>query len=275
MKLGPPTVNYLKAFGLDDIDIEAIENGESDCIIVPDPEEPTTLSSSESHFVLLHSDGGHRNVGRLSKTQVDDFLNVWEFDCRESCPQERPATFAVGNYDDWAGIKPNSDWYDLILEYRTAIDILAGKVPCKATAPYLYLCRHTLELQLKAIIMLGKKVMKQDHDLPSTHNLKELWDMANAIASKRNSDWGKQLTIVQQLIDGYHDADPGSFNFRYPVTKNNLPIVHKTFVHTFSQETHASKFREAYDCLNVVIVPLRFDALLRDHDSKYRDSKEQ
>jgi len=83
-------------------------------------------------------------------------LDAGDLDDIESGERERSITFPCGQIDDWTGIRPNSDWQDLIKGYRQAVEMLAARPPRATAAPYLYLCRHVLELQMKAIIMLGQ-----------------------------------------------------------------------------------------------------------------------
>lgn len=129
----------------------------------------------------------------------------------------RPPTFSAGTSDDWTGIKPDVDWLDLIREYRAAMDILAREQPPGVPAPYLFLCRHTLELQLKAIVVLGQQSMKLVPDLPPVHDLQKLWTAAYPIAKTRSWVKDDELATVRQVVDDYHLADPSSFAFRYPV----------------------------------------------------------
>jgi hypothetical protein len=202
-------------------------------------------------------------VARLSQSKTDELINTWDFERRQVAGKIRPSTFPIGEFDDWTGIKPDADWIDIIKSYRTASRILSAESCREAAAPYLFLCRHTLELQLKAIIMLGQQAFDLALDLPSHHDLPKLWTAAYPIAIHRRPKGRASLLEVRQVVDDYHEVDPGSFNFRYPVAKNNNPIVHKEFVHAFSQKAHSSKIERGCDFLDDVIRSLRFAVLWR------------
>lgn len=263
-RLGPKTRELLKALGLDDWELENIEKGTLDWDLIP--ADYGDSESTDSDLLLSLCEGGQRVHGRLSKSQVDELINVWDFERRQSPDDHRPVTFPAGDYDDWTGIGPDSDWLDLVRGYRAATELLTSAASTKVAAPYLYLCRHTLELQLKAIIMLGQQALRLVLDLPSHHDLQKLWTAAYPIASGRRPSGSKELAAIRQIVDDYNKADPGSYNFRYPVTRSNMPIVHKAFVHAFSQKTHASNMKEAFDYLDDIIRELRFSVLLRGLD---------
>jgi len=249
-KFGPHTTKLLNGFGIDSEDIVRIENGDISWDII------------ENDLLLFNSEGGHRHIAKLSESQVEELINSWEFERRESKDQERPITFPFGEVDDWTGIRPGSDWQDLIKGYREAVEILATTPPRTTAAPYLYLCRHTLELQMKAVIMLGQQSMHLAPDLPSHHDLQKLWTAAFPIAKHNFPKGETQLADVRQVVDDYHMADAGSFSFRYPVTKGNKPVDHASFIHAFSHKHHASQFRKACDTLDEIINKLRLSVLL-------------
>jgi hypothetical protein len=263
-RLGPKTRELLKALGLDDWELENIEKGDLNWDLIP--VDYSGSQSTDADLLLSLCEGGQRVPCRLSKSQADELINVWDFERRQSPNDHRPVTFPAGDFDDWTGIRPDSDWLDLVRGYRLAAALLTSAASNEAAAPYLYLCRHTLELQLKAIIMLGQQAMRLVLDLPGHHDLQKLWTAAYPIASARRPNGATQLAMIRRIIDDYNQADPGSYNFRYPVTKNNTPIVHKAFVHAFSQRTHASNMKEAFDYLDDIIRELRFSVLLRGLD---------
>lgn len=257
-KLGPHTIDLLKKLGLDSKDIASIENGE------------ITWEIIESDLLLFNSEGGWRRIARLSRSELEELDDSWEFERRERMPQdERPLTFPCGEIDDWTGIRPGCDWCDFIKGYRQAVEILAEK-PLRATAaPFLYLCRHTLELQLKAVIILGQKSMQLTEDLPPHHDLQKLWTAAFPIAKQNYPNGETQLAEVRQVVNDYHAADPRSSNFRYHVTRKNDLVEYASFIRSFSHQSHVSQFRKASDTLDMIVNALRFSALLASHDSAW------
>jgi hypothetical protein len=269
-KLGPKTRELLANFGLRSLDLDDLESGEVSWDIVdsnhPHPENGADL-------LLFHSDGGNKFVGSLTEQQVDQLISTSEFETREGGPHTRPAIFPVGTVDDWTGIRPNSDWEDLVRGYRQAVEILRARPPRTTAAPYLYLCRHLLELQLKAIIMLGQEAMDLAPDLPSHHDLQRLWTAAFPFVAKHFGSKTPDLEGVRALIKEYHAADPGSFSFRYPVTKGNMPVDHDSCMHSFSLKGHADQFADACDALDKAILHIRLARLFKGLKDVQRGEK--
>jgi len=139
------TNTLLKNLGLDESDIEGINCGDITWSII-DPGE-----AGDFTLMLFDSEGAHRVVDHISEEDTVRLLNVSEFENREPLIESRSPSFPVGDVDDWAGVKPDSNWIDLVKSYRDAVKVLAQKPADANAAPYLFLCRHTLELQLKAI----------------------------------------------------------------------------------------------------------------------------
>lgn len=247
----PKTTALLKSLGLDDFDIASIHSGEITWDII---------DHNNGSFLLLlfNNEGGQRGVAYISEEQMNELLNVSEFERREAEVDFRSPSFPGGDVDDWAGIKPDSDWLDLVKSYREAVENLSQKSTNTNAAPYLFMCRHTIELQLKAIIMLGQETMELTAFLPGHHDLEKLWSAAFPIIKLYPPKDKSQIKQVKQIVMDYHEADPGSFNFRYPVGTNNRPIDHASFVYSFGMDQHTSSFSSACNCLDKVIERLRF-----------------
>ena len=191
-----------------------------------------------------------------------DLLNAWEFERRKQHDQKdtRPDVFPDGELHDWAGVTPDSDWQDVVSGYRAASQTLAASSP-HLTHPYLFLCRHTIELQLKAIVMIGQQWLRVEPDLPGHHDLQRLWTAALPIAHAKlgaRLEKAIDLALVRSLIDSYHQVDSGSFAFRYPVGKNNRAHSHQAYLYRFSASGHHQKFERVADGLNKVILSLRY-----------------
>lgn len=252
-KLGPRSQELLISYGVSETTLQAIEDGDVDWDTYPSGPPGETFE-----LLLTDAEGGTSPIWRLSAEQADELLNIWEFERRSQSRTDRPSTFSEGSYDDWTGIKPDSDWYDLVSSYRAAMESLAGICKPNIAAPYLYICRHTLELQLKAIIMLGQKVLRLDPDLPGHHDLQKLWTAAYPIAVAVNFKRLDDLLQVRSIVEHYHSADASSFNFRYPVSRANAPIVHKDWIHSFGLAGHSERMRVGTALLDAVIRKLRF-----------------
>jgi len=86
--------------------------------------------------------------------------------------------------------------------------------------PLVFLYRQGLELQLKLILPLARRLAdrapKDDHD----HRLMPLWRELRELAEKLDpQEDDKELSAMEEFIQQLDDVDPGSFSFRYPTTK--------------------------------------------------------
>jgi hypothetical protein len=87
--------------------------------------------------------------------------------------------------------------------------------------PIAFLWRQYLELTLKWIVLrLGGK---RKHDrLLDTHDILWLWDQAELVFRKAWPN-AKEHRWIRKLLVEFHKLDPGSYAFRYPVTKDGKP----------------------------------------------------
>lgn len=201
MKLGAKTRTLLKEYGLDDEDIGAIEADVVDWGLVEVPDGAPDL-------FLYHKEGGQRHVARLTAKQADGLLDVFEFE-RRTTTADRPHTFPEASLNDWTGVSPETDWQSLVKGYREAADVLGTNLKRDAAA-YLFVCRHTLELQLKTIIMLGQQARDITPDLPSHHDLQRLWTTAAPILSWAMTDGLARFAEARIMIEDYHRFDSTS-----------------------------------------------------------------
>ena len=121
-------------------------------------------------------------------------------------------------YNDWA------------YEYQVAALTLYAQL---ATAPHLYnptifLLRHTIELQLKGLI-IGEikrssntriddiKIGKQNRKLNQAHSLLELWEKYIAVVQGEIDT--NEISRINRVIKKLNRKDPGSDRYRYPQSK--------------------------------------------------------
>lgn len=94
--------------------------------------------------------------------------------------------------------------------------------------PVLYLYRHGIELNLKAIIKVGVgleffKKEDVDEDL-AWHNLAKLWNHAKKLLLHRWSTADPApLNATEAVINELHQSDPNGQVFRYATDKNGKP----------------------------------------------------
>ena len=120
-----------------------------------------------------------------------------------------------------------SNW-DLYVEgYRKAADAIVGHLMEDRSEldfmvfPVVYLYRHHVEIALKTIIMLARRLNDEEGGVPTGHKLLDLWRMARTLLER---EWPKNDTVpldaVESCIRELVEFDPGSDAFRYPVGKD-------------------------------------------------------
>jgi hypothetical protein len=86
--------------------------------------------------------------------------------------------------------------------------------------PIVFLYRHYIELSLKDIIFLCRRLKQEGSGFPQHHNLGTLWDEAKQLLSDHyGSDTPEEMKNLDGCIDDFATHDPNSFAFRYPWDK--------------------------------------------------------
>jgi len=96
-----------------------------------------------------------------------------------------------------------------------------GKVDPVPAIGFLY--RHSIELLLKAIVILGKRSSTDQESFLLSHNLTKLWEesLQAIIQVWPNNDEGRQNDQVETWIKKLEDWDEKGFSFRYPMIEVN------------------------------------------------------
>ena len=110
-------------------------------------------------------------------------------------------------------------WQQIELEPRAAaIDFLVF--------PMVFLYRHYVELCLKDVIAAGIYLESGSGSYPATHNLSELWKLARGHLERIGPGCSDEtLDSITALIGQFDQLDPGSFTFRYPISKALAPVL--------------------------------------------------
>ncbi len=92
--------------------------------------------------------------------------------------------------------------------------------------PVCYLYRHYLELQLKNIINIGRKLLKGGKGFPQDHDIQKLWKECKSLLEEA---WPGQeddyLDPIEQCIEEFVSVDKKAESFRYPRDKQgNLSL---------------------------------------------------
>ncbi|MCE5199369.1 MAG: hypothetical protein ABFD54_09590 [Armatimonadota bacterium] len=129
--------------------------------------------------------------------------------------------------------KFGGDWYAYIEGYRLAADTIVEHVTqrCRRGVdllvyPIVFLYRHHLELRLKSLIMDGKQLYNDLPEFPKTHKIDILWKECREILEKVWPNGPKEeLDAVEACITEFNTIDPKSEAFRYPVNRQEAPIL--------------------------------------------------
>jgi len=122
------------------------------------------------------------------------------------------------------------EWGKYALGYRTAADKLVTQVSSTDQDllyyPIAFLYRHTIELQLKYLIIIGHSLTpdKPTSKINSTHNLTDLWeqyciDIINVVWPEGPNGDKNELKEISEDIANLTWADSNGESFKYPFKK--------------------------------------------------------
>lgn len=90
--------------------------------------------------------------------------------------------------------------------------------------PYVFMCRHVVEISLKDTIQIGHRLEGNPLNFPKHHRLGELWSEARGMLRRIEGDFlNDEIEAIDQLIGELDIIDPHSMAFRYPTNKNGGP----------------------------------------------------
>lgn len=95
------------------------------------------------------------------------------------------------------------------------------------TYPMVFCYRQFIEVRLKELIFLGKRLNDLPEDFPKIHSISNLFeDYITNILPKIDPTYSKQLvTDTKRLINELNKYDNNSMSFRYPVLKDLSPSI--------------------------------------------------
>jgi hypothetical protein len=112
-----------------------------------------------------------------------------------------------------AGYKDAADGLLFALEERRAS-------PDSVIYPLVFLYRQGLELELKLILPLARRLAGQPGKKDHRHGLMPLWrELRCLLESFDAPDADKEVSAIEEFIQQLDEVDPGSYAFRYPTTK--------------------------------------------------------
>ena len=105
--------------------------------------------------------------------------------------------------------------------YRRAGDVLVeqaaaqGGAPDLLVYPIVFCYRQYLELELKDLIKIIRRVDGLEHAPLKTHNLVALWKVARDLLDLRDHADTSDLDHAGDILRQFNEVDPGSMTFRY------------------------------------------------------------
>ena len=124
----------------------------------------------------------------------------------------------------------NWDWY--ASGYKHAGDVLVQHVVDTRdhrdtlVFPIVFNYRQYLEVRLKELIIVGRQLSCEAPDFPTTHNLRDLWNICRPIIAESNVGATEtDLEAIDDAISQFCLADPDSYSFRYPVDVHGNPSI--------------------------------------------------
>ncbi len=129
--------------------------------------------------------------------------------------------------------------------YKDAADALVTalakrKAPLDSVVyPLVFLYRQGLELQLKLILPLARRLAGKEAVADHKHGLMPLWsELRRHLEQLDPREDDKELPAIEDFIRQLDTVDPGSFAFRYPTTKKgevSLPELRHVNVRQLSE----------------------------------------
>jgi hypothetical protein len=111
--------------------------------------------------------------------------------------------------------------------YKEAADLLVHGVEARKAGqdtlvyPVLFLYRQYLELELKDLIRMARRLQDIEGGFPKHHRIDTLWAVCHQLLSEISpQDAVDELKEVGRLIRAFSEADPTSLAFRYPEDKD-------------------------------------------------------
>ena len=129
--------------------------------------------------------------------------------------------------------------------YKDAADALVGALAERKASldsvvyPLVFLYRQGLELHLKLILPLARRLVGKEAVADHQHGLMPLWsELRRHLEQLGPPESDKELPAIEDFIRQLDTVDPGSFAFRYPTNKKgevSLPDLRHVNVRHLSE----------------------------------------
>jgi len=122
--------------------------------------------------------------------------------------------------------------------------------------PIVYLYRHYIELALKEITIMSKKLIGEEENFDKIHGLNSLWKKArqNIETLYTKEKYKEDLDGIESYIGQFEDIDPTSQSFRYPFGKKGDIILNKDL--TINLQLLYDKMNKMENLLDSILMDL-------------------
>ena len=127
----------------------------------------------------------------------------------------------------------DDEWSIYASSYKAAADQLIDKaIQDQGILAYstMFLYRHYLELRLKELLITLQLCCDVPREVPHKHDLRLLWGKVRPLLEHDSLDFLDEedratADDVEDRIHEFDRIDKGSYSFRYPVDRNNVPSL--------------------------------------------------
>lgn len=163
----------------------------------------------------------------------------------------------------------NLHWYIHLYGYWEAANLLMNtlepseNVNERTFYPILFLCRHTIELALKGIIMQ----LSDLHHIPKPpkmsdeHNLQKLWESVQNMLAELPCGLPERARLISKVLSQFTHLDPRSHSSRYGLQKD---------LATPSMEQRNISIENLQNIFNKLLCDLAYIIDEMDHDAPAR-----
>lgn len=237
------TNRVLRELGLSEDEMAGVVAGEIDAFALPIPPRGGELRPSGKHEVRLRrlvETWPYRSF-TISKEQAGRLARARRNDRARRAISEagaRSDIFSGAADDACSGVHEEQAWFWYAEGFRRTAEILARRAAVDTSEhdvlvyPFLYSCRHHIELIMKYLIVEVRDADPTSIDYPHGHDLNGLWATARPLVERGlrymhtvGADLREELPHADLVIREFARVDPGSFSFRYPTGSGGAPMA--------------------------------------------------
>jgi len=123
-----------------------------------------------------------------------------------------------------AWLSPSREAYIVSEGYVMAADLMVERIQSKPPGdidfliwPIVFCYRQAIELELKEALVVARRLTRSGKGFKAGHDLCKLWSALETELTGLSVvvERAEEISVLDSLIDEFHDKDPQSFHFRY------------------------------------------------------------